>query len=45
MSRKKVFFWTLEVIFLSIPVICFIVFVRHVQEKHFAVKKNDELVT
>ena len=35
----------MEVIVLSIPVICFIVFVHHVQGKHFAVKENDELMT
>ena len=34
----------MEVIVLSIPVICFIVFVHHVQGKHFAVEENDELM-
>ena len=41
MNRLKVFFWTLEVIVLSIPVIFFIVFVHHVQGKHFALQEDD----
>ena len=41
MNRLKVFFWTLEVIVLSIPVIFFMVFVHHVQGKHFALQEDD----
>jgi len=41
LSHEKLFFWTLEIIVLSLPVLFFVVYVSHLQGQQFAIDEGN----
>ena len=41
LSQQKLFFWTLEIIVLSLPVLFFVVYVSHLQGQQFAIDEGN----
>ena len=41
LNQQKLFFWTLEIIVLSLPVLFFVVYVSHLQGQQFAIDEGN----